>query len=506
MTPGVKNFIKNVKMPDFSASLKSLIPNFDKSVVSVEIGNDWLKIGRQNYIKKGRCVDRISLTRLHQIDDSVAVEVAGIFRNLKLNRQSVIMYIPRHLVTIRILNLPAADPKEIADMVGLQAAKQTPYSKEEIIYSHKIINSDPAGYTKVMLVIAARNIINERVNTLQTAGMGLTKIAISSEGVYNWFRIARARDIEANDSQSIAVVDIDSNYSDFIVINKGKMAFTRNIFIGANHLINEPAVWRDKFSEELKRSLQRYQGEERNIKITKIFLSGASENIEGMDAELRAKLDIPIEKTSQLENIPISFNADILKEGDSRNISITQLIGVLMNDKDLQIDLLSGERKIQILMEHKRRQLTVMGVLFVAIVTMLSLLLLINVSNKNTYLDALKQKLAKVETESAGIEKMRTVIKLVEKRLDFRGYAINIINEIYKVTPEEIYVIDVFIDEKRDVTIKGGSAAMSSVFKYIKLLEKSGMFENVKTSYTTTKKEKDGEFAEFEITCSYQKQ
>ena len=55
------------------------------------------------------------------------------------------------------------------------------------------------------------------------------------------------------------------------------------------------------------------------------------------------------------------------------------------------------------------------------------------------------------------------------------------------------------------VELKGGGLAMSDVFKYVKKLEESGMFENVKTTYTTTKKDKDTEFAEFEISCIYQK-
>jgi len=344
------------------------------------------------------------------------------------------------------------------------------------------------------------------MDTLQKAGLNLTKVAISSEGVYSWFKNAYMRDIKLDDRQGIAVVDIDSNYSDFIVIRRGRMAFTRNIFIGANHLIDEPDTWREKFTEELKRSLERYQSEERNIKIVKVFLCGASQNISGLDADLSAKLDIPTENTEQLKNVPMSVNAGSLKESIHKYVSLTQLIGAAMSDKDLQIDLASGEHKIQKLMEGKRKQLTVMGVLFVAIVTALSLLLLISIYNKSAYLEMLKQKLSKVEVEAGSVEKMRTVINLVEKRLDSRGSSIDIINEIYRITPEQIYIMNISIDEKQDVTVKGGAAAMSSVFKYVKILEESGMFENVKTAYTTTKKEKDEDFAEFEITCSYQKQ
>ena len=45
---------------------------------------------------------------------------------------------------------------------------------------------------------------------------------------------------------------------------------------------------------------------------------------------------------------------------------------------------------------------------------------------------------------------------------------------------------------------------MSDVFKFITTLENSPYFENVKTTYTTTKKEEDIEYAEFEIICAYE--
>jgi len=521
MTGGMKGFVRKIKIPGFSRrhrisdageasqmrvrSAGFIRFNFKPGVVAVEIGNDWLKIARKSSAKTGGAVYQISLSKLAQIKDSVASAIDGIFKDLKLNRRSVVAYIPRHLVTVRMLDLPGTDPKEINDMINLQVGKQTPYSKEEIVSSHRIIEIGPGGYAKVMLVIAARNIINERTDTLVKAGLEVKRVAISSEGVFNWFNAAYMQGIKLDDSQGIALVDIDSNYSDFIVIRKGTMAFTRNIFIGANHLMQDSGDWRDKFVEELKRSFERYQNEEKNIKVVKIFLSGAAVNIKGLDAMLAAGLGLPAENTDQLKNIRVQGNVDALRGDSFKFVSLTQLLGVSTTDKEPQIDLTTGEQKVQNLMEQKRKQLTVMGVLIVSIVTMLSFLCLTDIYNKNVYLAKLKHMISKIGSDADDVEKMRTVINMVEKRLDSRGSSMEIINEIYAITPKEIYLTDVSIDEKQAIILKGGAFAMSDVFKYVKKLEESDMFENVKTTYTTTKKEKDTEFAEFEISCAYQK-
>src|SRR3989338_6411188 len=104
-----------------------LKPGFKKPIVVVEIGNDWLKILEYNPSFKGGCVTRASLVKLVQIKEPVTEALSKAFKNLKLSRQGVIVCIPRHLVTIRILELPSTDPKEIKNMVSLQVGKQTPY-------------------------------------------------------------------------------------------------------------------------------------------------------------------------------------------------------------------------------------------------------------------------------------------------------------------------------------------------------------------------------------------
>jgi len=190
-----------------------------KPTVAVEIGNDWLKVLESEHSTHGGLVTKVRFTKLAQIKGPVSTEVSRIFRELKLNTQSVITFIPRHLVTVRILEFPSTDPKEIDDMVSLQVAKQTPYSKEEIVSTHRIIDTEREGYTKVMLVIAQRNIITKRVEALEQAGIKVEKVGLSTESVYNWFRLTHRRQMDV-DLKPIALIDIDSNYSDFMVIRK----------------------------------------------------------------------------------------------------------------------------------------------------------------------------------------------------------------------------------------------------------------------------------------------
>ena len=231
---------------DNKITTKLKLPQGRKPAVVVEIGNDWLKVMEGNPSAKESFVTKASFRKLVEIKEPVTVALAKIFKDLKLNTQGIIACIPRHLVTVRILEFPSTNPKDIRDMVSLQVGKQTPYSRDEIIFTYKTIGVSATGYTKVMLVIARRNLVNARVEVLQKAGIEVEKVTMSSEGLAHWFQMtyweetapgkAKVYDDVKLDDQAVICVDIDSNYSDFIVLRKAKLVYTRNFLVGANHL------------------------------------------------------------------------------------------------------------------------------------------------------------------------------------------------------------------------------------------------------------------------------
>ncbi len=483
--------------------IKSLFrrPSFKKPVVVVEIGNDWLKVAENTPAVIGRTISKVNFTKLAQIDAAVSSEVAKIFKELGLSKEGVIIYIPRNLVTIRILELPSTDPREINDMVNLQVSKQTPYSKEEIFSTHKILDSGREGYTKVMLVIARRNIVTERVATLQSAGIDVGKVAVSTEGVYNWFTIAYMQEASSDTFLSDIILDVDSNYSDFIVIRKKELVFTRSILIGANQLLEEFDKWQDKFIEEVKHSLELYQSEEKGVKAVKIFLSGAGKNIKDLANLLSARLDVPVEPAVEVKNMRLKDGINVLQDPNFNFISVSALFGIAIKHKEISLDLTPPELRIQINMAEKSRQLLIMGILFTSIVMVSSLFILTSIYSKNSYLSELKDKIAKIEKDATAVEKMRLRINMVEKRLNAKAASINILNEIYKLTPKEMYLTSINIEEKNKTILRGRANAMSDVFKYVTTLEASDLFDNVSATYTSTKKENNIEYTEFEITC-----
>lgn len=488
-------------MPKFSlTNMLFKRPSFKKPVVVVEIGNDWLKVV-ENAPVAGRVISKINFTKLAKIDAAVSSELSKIFKELNLSKRAVITYVPRHLVTVRILELPSTDPKEINDMVNLQVSKQTPYSKEEIFSAHKILGSDREGYTRVMLAIARRNIVSERVATLQSAGIDIEKVAVSTEGVYNWFSVAYMSEMNSDASFADIILDVDSNYSDFIIVRKKELVFTRSILIGANQLLEEFDSWQGKFIEEIKHSLELYQNEEKGVKANRIFLSGAGNNIKDLAGLLNASLEIAVEAAMPVKNIRLRDDINALQDPNFNRISISALLGIAIKHKEIALDLTPPELRIQMNMAEKSRQLLITGILFTSIIMVSSLFILTSIYSKNSYLSELKDRIAKIENDANDVDKMQKRINMVEERLDAKAASINLLNEIYKLTPKEIYLNSINIEEKNKTILRGRAAVMSDVFKYVTTLENSDLFDSVNATYTSTKKENNVEYAEFEITC-----
>jgi len=467
---------------------------FNKPSVIVEIGNDWVKIAECNVSQSGIYIAKSGFVKLAHIKTSISEAVSEIFRNLKLNKQNVITYLPRHLVTTRILEFPSTNPKEISDIINLQIGKQTPYTKEEIVFTYKVIDTKREGYTKVMLVIVKRNLINERLNALQKAGIRVDKVGLSSEGVFNWFSAFYSSLPGAKSPETVILVDIDSSYSDFLVICNGKLVFTKNVLIGANHLIEELAGFQDKFIEELKHSIYVYQEEGNGPKATKMFFSGAAINVKGLASVLSGKLDMPYEIINPFKNA----------DNDFKFISVSSILGISMKRSALDFDLIPNEMRIKKLMEEKSKNLTIMGVLFITIMMMLSLLILINIYNKNRYIAQLDNENARIKTESDNIERMRKSIILIQDRIDAKGDSLTMLDYLYKILPKEICLTSVNIERKKQLTIRGLASVMSDVFKLVTALENSPNFKSVKNTYIRTKKEENAEYADFEIVCFYE--
>jgi len=488
-------------MKEFFARFINLIR---RPIVIVEIGNDWFKSLVARVLPKGIHIEKIALQKFAHID-SLHQGLEDMLKTLKVPPHSCIfLCIPRHLLTLKVLDFPSTNPEEIKKMVEIQASKQTPYSKEEIIVGYRIIGEEQEGHTRLILAIAREDFSNERLAVVEKAGFKAERVGISSEGVFTYFMLCA----RSSSEKAVILIDIDSNYTDFIVIHKQKLVYSKSIFIGANQLMHKRGEdWYEKFTEELKHFLNIYQAQGGERKISKVYLMGAGRGIKGLEQMLIPAFGFPVEIRETFGEFKekISVDESVLTYlnslEDYRFVSLSALIGFAFAQGRTEIDLTPRRIKLKRLMEKKTQKLLVMGVLLISLLMSLSFFLSERIYNKKLYLQQLRSQCRKTEKEAMYIERLKRRIKLIKERLNAKGSALDILYHIYSLTPKQIYFTDISIDEKKQVVLRGRAEVMSDVFRFVTTLEESPVFEGVKVTYATKKKEEKEAEVVFEIIC-----
>jgi Tfp pilus assembly PilM family ATPase/Tfp pilus assembly protein PilN len=460
--------------------------------LAIEIGSDWIKIAEAVWTPAGYEVSKFKARRLLDIKDNLSSGIKALLEEMAFKGKGAILIIPRYFITIRELELPSTNPGELAEIIDLQVSKQTPYSRSEITFDFKIIESVREGYSKVLLVIVKKNIIEERLKILKESGLEPESVRISSETAYQY--LSSREQFKEIEKKVTAVIDIDSYFSDCLVINKGNLLFTRNIFTGRDFISKNPDTWKEKFIEEIKKSLELFQHEAEKVGIENIVLTGATEGLTDLPALIRNALNLPAH-TLDIDKTALST------EETAKNISLSALFGALCSIEEPRINLLPREAEIERQMKAKAKNITHTGILSILILVLLSAFLLERFYIKNHYYEALCGKFTKTEKEATEVERMKLRVNMIRDYLDKKNSAINILQSLFSVTPKEVYFSNINYTKDKEVILTGVSETMSDVFKFVTVLEELDYFEKVKTNYATKKKKEEREVVSFELIC-----
>jgi len=111
--------------------------------------------------------------------------VAKFVARLDLAGDRVVTVLPRHLVTVRILTLPTHDSAEAANMIRFSAEEYVPYPQDELIIQDAILRKEPGGESKVLAVLAHRDVLKNHLAPLRKAGIIPERVLLSTACLAN---------------------------------------------------------------------------------------------------------------------------------------------------------------------------------------------------------------------------------------------------------------------------------------------------------------------------------
>lgn len=423
--------------------------------------------------------------------------VQGALDGFDTKKNDIIVVVAPTMTSTKNIEIPSVNPEEIKSIVSLQAGRHTPFSREEIQIGYINLGVYKNNYTKVLLVIANRNILKGQLDILEAAGLKTKKILFAPEGIAGFY--SHALNLK-KDTTPTGIVDIGKTSTDFIVALRGLAITSRNIPVGKSHLSAEGASAQDKLVDELKKTIDSYQSEDIDEIPSQFLLTGNDEGTTALSEIFQQKLGWSnVSASSYVDNIKAS--QDVLQQLASEygENSFLDVIAAAANAPTAQVNLMPEEVQLQKSIEDQSKAVFKTAILSLLILVLVATGLGLRMYFQNTYLKKLVNNYKSNRDEVAALTKQSLKTMIVHDFLNSRTVSLDVINELYENVPDEIYFTSLVMDEEGNVSIQGISDIPSSVYNLGTRLKESDKFRSSDVKSTTAKKDRGKDVSAFEI-------
>ena len=476
-----------------------------KELIAIQFGESFLKLLSAQVTDSGWKIKDCALEELKDLTDERIIEVIKDYVQKKAHKGlEIIVLVPRAMVTVKYLDLPTSDSKELQHMIGIQALRQIPYSADEIVYDYGLLHTDQSGYTNALIAIVKKEVVYRYLDLLEKAGVQPKSVELDSlamvEAVIYCNNVQKDPDKCIDMEGIVAIIDLDNSSSNIAVIEKGRSLFTRGISIGTEQLDSVTNVTlRFEWQDEIHRSLLVFQ-RDYDKKVENVIVLGYCKD--SILLLLRQKLGIPVVSwkiKDFINELPEKESFQRVGEGF---VSVTSLLGAIKEGINTTLNLIPDTVKTSWMMRQKKRAYMLTGVLLLGICVVAGLTFNKKIHERKIYLASIQKRLEETSPLAKELEVKKERLALIKEQLSIEGSCLDILRELYTIIPQKTALTVFIYDDDLGVTIKGTSPTMSEVFALIPKLEESPYFENVTSRYATQRRIKGQELTDFHIDCS----
>ena len=469
----------------------------ERNYIGVMMTEETLKVSVLKVSSSQKRVTQVIKRDIKDVEqDGLITELTSVMKEINVKNARTFCEIPLSMITTKNIEIPSLDPEEIKSIIDLQAGRHTPYSREEIIVGYITIGIFQRNYTKVLLLIVNRSAVLDQLNVLEASGIKVENVYFAPESIAKFY--AEVLEVQEEDPP-IAIIDIGSFQTYFIVGFNRTVATCRLIPVGMHHLINEKDA-QEKFVSELLNSLEAYQSEDINQLPEKYILTSDDTKVKELKPLLEEKIKGRLEILSYLERIDGPQPVMMRLASEYNEESFLDVISGGLYAEELQVDLTPDEIKVQRSIEEKGRELIKAGVFSIVLLFLVIGIFFATLYSKSESLAALDKIYAQKHRQVMALDWIAQKTRIIKDYASTRMTELDIIDEMYHLIPEDIYLEKIDINEDGTINISGISQSMSRVFNFVTALEESGLFKGVKTNSTSEKQDRGQKVATFDIT------
>lgn len=430
------------------------------------------------------------------MDSTMVVDaITQLFTENKIKSNDVAIAVSGHSVIIKKITMAYMAAEELAESIRWEAESYIPFDIDDVNLDYQVIDEEDRGdgNMDVLLVAAKKEKVSEYVSVVQQAGKNPVVVDVDSFALQN----SLTANYELSDLQITALINIGASVMNINIIQGGTSIFWRDISFGGN--LYTDAIQKDlgvdfDTAEQLKQgeSVEGFQFDRvipiiKSVtndlgvevqktfdffkattsaeKINRIMLSGGCSRILNLDDYLSERFDAPVEMLNPFQSI--TYNEKQFSSEDIHEIKASAAIasGLAMrsggNKQLIHINLIAGKKagtapKTAKKSTGQQSELQENAILIMSVLLAFALVF--------TMRHFVKKELRKQQTEEATLkaeweqlkhweEKKETYeiqkellnekIKTISDLQDQRQGPVQLMEDIYNVLPESIWLKEI---------------------------------------------------------------
>ncbi len=483
-------------------------------VTAIEITGSHIKLLQKDDSHRMAAISYGGIQNIAQLPDS---EISPIFS--KMVKESpgiskrITAVISRRHATLTHLQLPSSVESEIRRMVDLQVVNSVPYAREDILYDYVILEKNPSGYTRILVAIIQREIVERYLHIFQEANIYPTTLTLSSSGLLQWYVYQKSHrpqppptaKSESNPLLSLDIkngpevmIDIDVETSELCFCQEDKLLFSREIHFGNRDLDSQHL---NNFVLQINLTLATYRRENMGGAITRILVSTTKKEGTLLVDRLKQEYQIPIVPISLTEYFFLSKRVSGTIALESEGISLGAAVGLLFASGPSFLNFLPEQVPRGQRLKQRKRQWIRSGILVLAVIILVSATFALKIYRNKRGLAILHNEIKRIKPEASQAQEKLQRFRFMRDELRQQILVVDFFHELSRLTPEGITFTGLDYDASGKLTLQGQAQEAADVNRLQEGLVASVLFKNVTLEYARKRKTNPEEATIFKISC-----
>jgi type II secretory pathway component PulL len=409
--------------------------------------------------------------RLDVVHESSAATVSRLRQQINPRDHRIVTGLPCEEVLCRALYLPTTNEAELHQMLALQIDQLTPVPLDEVVYDFEPLE-EADGQTLVLVAIARKSVVNERVARLEECGLPPELVSIDALSLYRSFLQG---DVIERDDRLNALVLLRGAVVHILVYAGGWPLLVRSVYWSS-----QTGDLATTLSHELRCTQLSAQAEWPGRDLGTVRVAAVDAGLE-----------------PQARQVAEQWGTAGLVIADGAVPSPARCLCPL-TVRERRFNLLPDEwRQRRRAARMKRlavRWLAVAGVVYLLGFTAFALVRQL----RKAQVDTLQAQIGGLEPEYRASRQLHSELVAMQKQLDTKYSSLDVLREISMLMSANIKLDTFSFRRDETVVLKGQANSAEAVYDLISRIEQCELFSEVKTPGVKTQ----GSLTKFELVAT----